>query len=270
MLWEPQHLTTLWAFTACYRDSLPFLFAQCLNKFSYVLFPSQMLSHFIKTLVKSEGVWNRMVRKNLFGWKSGCCSPFNSFFAPQRFVNWFCWLLHAHDKVSNSPSLGLLAGLVSSPSVSPWFHTLSLQLKKEYEPVSLTLWFDSKNKIVTISDVQNISQKETSCAITNLPRWWTTKCKSCTQLKLRTRSAGSEQETWNFIKHFIASPVKSHLWNWPPNNITVSLLLMYPTVRMRWVGRNCELIILQLKFKDYTSLLGEQPKATSSRRSHPT
>jgi hypothetical protein len=25
-MWEPQHLTTLWAFTACYRDSFTFLY----------------------------------------------------------------------------------------------------------------------------------------------------------------------------------------------------------------------------------------------------
>jgi hypothetical protein len=25
-MWEPQHLTTLWAFTACYRDSITFFY----------------------------------------------------------------------------------------------------------------------------------------------------------------------------------------------------------------------------------------------------
>jgi hypothetical protein len=32
-MWEPLHLTNLWAFTACYRDSLGFYFiVHCLTK----------------------------------------------------------------------------------------------------------------------------------------------------------------------------------------------------------------------------------------------
>jgi hypothetical protein len=33
-MWEPRHLTTLWAFTACYRDSFTFVSYVCIKTYS--------------------------------------------------------------------------------------------------------------------------------------------------------------------------------------------------------------------------------------------
>jgi hypothetical protein len=53
-MWDPQRLTTLWAFTACYRDSFTLLFTLYSKSVTYMLIRSEIFSSTSLTKLKYD------------------------------------------------------------------------------------------------------------------------------------------------------------------------------------------------------------------------
>jgi hypothetical protein len=79
-MWEPQHLTTLWASTACYRDSFTFTFY-------YLIIGLCVLGFCVHT--DNSVDFARFLPRNFYKHVSGHYPPSYFYLKTQHFVDWF-------------------------------------------------------------------------------------------------------------------------------------------------------------------------------------